>query len=151
MPRWLADTQLSSLSRTCSQPESRRRDDIQSQHSSWRRAARLTRDRHRHLDNPKFFRQSQQHASTAYCLTHVSTRTIGSPASQCQVLGYSRCCKCSFIKCTRGKASRQSFRSKPQVTQPVEHASRVPFVTATELFHLVQYTQHIECSLHHAG
>jgi hypothetical protein len=36
---------------------------LQSQHSSWRRAARLTRDRHRHLDNPKFFRQSQQRAS----------------------------------------------------------------------------------------
>ncbi len=87
---------------------------------SWRRAARLTRDRHRLLDNPKFFRQSQQRASTAYCLTHASTRTIGSPASQCQVLGYSRCCKCSFIKCTRGISSRQSIRSTPQVTQPVD-------------------------------
>jgi hypothetical protein len=48
---------------------------LQSQHSSWLRAARLTRHRHRHLDNPKFFRQSQQHASTANRLTHISTRT----------------------------------------------------------------------------
>ena len=57
------------------------------------------------------------------------------------ILGYSRCCKCAVIKCTRGKASRTL-----QVTQPVEHASRVPLVTATELFHLVQYTPYIECS-----
>ena len=45
-----------------------------------------------------------------------------------------------------GKASRQSLRSTPQVTQPVEHASRVPFVTATELFHLVQNAHCIQCS-----
>ena len=82
---------------------------LQSQHSSWRRAARYTRDRHRHFDNPTFFRQSQQTLQKAKRRIHVSTRTIGSPGSPCQFLWNNRCSSCASIKCMRGKASRQSI------------------------------------------
>ena len=54
--------------------------------------------------------------------------------------------KGAAIKCTRGKASRQSIRSMPQVTRSVEHAGRKPFVTATELFQLVHIMQGNECN-----
>jgi hypothetical protein len=84
---------------------------------------------------------SLSNASKTNRRIHVSTLIIGSPASPRHVPGYRRCYNGASIKCMRCKASRQSIRSMPQVTQPVEHACRQPFVTATELLQLVHISQ----------
>ncbi len=57
----------------------------QSQHSSRRRAARSTRDRHQTPRQSYFHSTVSAHASKEKRRIHVSTRTLGSPASQCQV------------------------------------------------------------------
>ena len=78
----------------------------------------------RHLDNPPFFRQSQQHASKANCRTHVSTRILRSSARHAKFQGSAAAASvpppfhsfisndwCAAINARinlRGKASRQS-------------------------------------------
>ena len=64
-----------------------------SQHSSATRSSTL-RDRHRDLDNPRFFRQSQQHAPKSHRRIHVSTklsdRRQAMPRSQVQLMPHAR-------------------------------------------------------------
>ncbi len=90
---------------------------LQSQHSSWRRAARSTRSRHRHLDNPAFLSTV---SATRFKSLSPTTRFY-SNISDCRQVhtrsygtGFSRCCK--VRSCVRRVSSRlQVFvkRSQP--------------------------------------
>ena len=60
---------------------------LQSQHSSWRRAARPIEIDTDTSTNLNSFDSLSNTLEKAHCLTHVSTRSIGSPASPCQVPG----------------------------------------------------------------
>jgi hypothetical protein len=113
---------------------------LQSQHSSWRRAARLTRDRHRHSDSPKFFRQSQQHASKSllpntrfYSNYRIAGKSCQVSASLCASIKCTACRKCTECRpAAKGQLPDiGGFRGRRRLGHHLKRYSAVLVITAS--------------------